>query len=283
MKVYLEVAIIDNLTINCLILSLTGKLFKTEKNKALIFLSSLVGTIFALIFPLIKASNALLLLLKILLGICMVAIALKPKSVKDLIFKFLMFLAFTFLLCGLILAVYECFGIDVNNIVLMSSSSVFPVSIFVFFVFVFFKLSKKIITTFFSFSKILKNKLQVRIYEKNKAFNLSAIFDSGNLLVDEKTRLPVCVISGNAFKKIYSSISLTDLILKKETGLNDAHYIHFSTVSSGKSSMLVFKPQKLEILLGGKWQQREIAIGISISQFSAKTAFDLLLNAQFEV
>jgi len=284
MKIYIEVAIIDNLVINFLLLYLTSKVFKITGNKLLIFFASLIGTIFAIILPLIRAGEAVLFCLKIMLGVCMVYLALKPKTFKKLVAEFILFFMMTFLLGGLIYAVFELFKIDVYSFVLLTNSAIYPISIFILAVFIFVFLSCKVIKILFNQIKSANKKFKIKISKGNKNYYFQALFDSGNLLQDEKTSLPVCVISHCAFKKIYKEVSLIDLVLKKVVGgLNQAHYISFSTISGSKNNMLVFRPDKLEIFNGKNWISKEIMLGVSLVNFSKKASFDLLLNSMCEV
>ena len=153
MKIYIEIAIIDNLIINFILLYLTGKIFKVFRGKLYVFFASLLGTVFALLFPLIHAGNLILIFLKTLLGCVMVYIAFAPKTFKRLSFEFFVFFTLTFLLGGIIYAVFGMFKIDIYNFVLFSTSSVFPISLFVLAVFGFATLTRKFVSLLFSLAK----------------------------------------------------------------------------------------------------------------------------------
>lgn len=282
MKIYVEVAIIDNLVINFLLLYLTGKFYKLSFSKLRLFLASLIGTAFALIFPLLRVGVFVLFCLKTLLGLVLVYVAFSPKKVKELTAEFASFILLTFLLGGLILAVFATLGISGDNFVLLSSSSIFPVSVFIVSVFVFFKLVIKFCGFLFSHAKIMKNVYKVKISNAGKCFEFKGFFDSGNLLKDESSGLPVCVISEKVFKKLCSGASSLDLILKKRVGLLDEHYVSFATVSNAKKSMLIFRPQKVEVFCGDKWEEKNVMLGICAFGLE-KGNFDLLLNGFCEV
>lgn len=246
-------------------------------------LSSILGTIFAILFPLIKCGTLVLILLKILLGNVMAYIAFKPKTYKKLIGLFGVFFGLTFSLGGVIFAVFEAFDVDVYNFVLFSSSAAFPISLFILCVFVFALACCKFVKFLFGAIKKNAGKFRARIARGGKGFEINAFFDSGNLLEDNKTALPVCVISSFAFFKIYKEISMIDLVLKKQITLRDAHYIKFKTISGGEKEMLVFRPDSMEIFVRGKWERKEIMLGVSMVNFAKKADFDLLLNAKCEV
>ena len=84
MEVYIEYVLLDNLIINSVLLDFTNKTLKLKVNKFRIFLSAMLGTIVAIILPFVKLSNSILIVLKIILGICMSAILKNHKSIKKI-------------------------------------------------------------------------------------------------------------------------------------------------------------------------------------------------------
>ena len=84
MNVYVEFVIIDNFVFDYLLLLLTFYKDRKQINKRII-ISSLFGTVFALVFPLLNLHELILFALKILLAFSMVAIAGKFITFKEYI------------------------------------------------------------------------------------------------------------------------------------------------------------------------------------------------------
>ena len=74
MEIYIEYVLIDNLVINALILLCTKKTLKLKTSWLRLGLSSLLGTVVAVMLPLINISSIFLILIKIGLGVLMVLI-----------------------------------------------------------------------------------------------------------------------------------------------------------------------------------------------------------------
>lgn len=112
MTVYIEYVIFNNFVIDYLLLKFTY-LFtgKTVKNFNL-FISSFVGAIFSLIFPLIRLGKIYSTIIKLLFGTLLVLITAKYKSKKEFIINLTIFYFLTFLLGGSIIGVYSIIGVS---------------------------------------------------------------------------------------------------------------------------------------------------------------------------
>jgi len=99
--------------------------------------------------------------------------------------------------------------------------------------------------------KIENHIKNIEIKIKDKTFKARGFMDTGNQLVDPKSKLPVCVISHELYVKILP---------------NNGYYIPVNTINkTGK--MLVFR---------AKVDEREVCLGVTNKTFSH---YDILLNA----
>lgn len=107
MIVYIEQVLIDNLSINYFLLWFSAAVFKQNFSRFRLFLASVLGTIFAFIFPLFVITPFVLFLLKMLVGLAMVLTAFKFENLKKTCAIFscfyfpLLFWVAQFLLCFL--------------------------------------------------------------------------------------------------------------------------------------------------------------------------------------
>ena len=100
--------------------------------------------------------------------------------------------------------------------------------------------------------------ITLRITHSCQCISLTALVDTGNLLRDPITRLPVIVISRQAASKLLPS-----------TGelLPGMRLISVRTVA-GTALMPIFRPQQLQLLLPQGWQSVHAVIGLSPDGYS---------------
>ena len=111
MVVYIEYAILDNVIINYLLLSVTNKICNLNVNFKKIFFSSVVATIFSILKPLVTLNNILAILLKLIMGCVIICILYKFKKFKHFLCVYLIFLSVTFLFGGFVIGILSIFNI----------------------------------------------------------------------------------------------------------------------------------------------------------------------------
>ena len=114
MQVYIEVVIINNLLINALILTLTLRFLRHKISKALIFISSAIGTIYAIFLPLADILN--LFVFKIILAILMVAIIMGRCTFKRYLSACAIFFSLTFAMGGITQGLASILSIDLAKV-----------------------------------------------------------------------------------------------------------------------------------------------------------------------
>lgn len=95
----------------------------------------------------------------------------------------------------------------------------------------------------------------VDIRFRGKQLSLTALIDTGNLLRDPVTGLPVIVISGCAARRLLPGT-------KDVSILPGVRLMSVRTIS-GTALMPLLRPDRVGILLGGLWQETEALIGLS--------------------
>ena len=115
MTVYIEYVLIDNFLIDYMLISLTLRVVGISINKVKVALTSALGAIFALIFPLLNLSEFILGALKLISGFLLITISTPRINGKKLYLCYVFFLTFTFLLGGTLIGVYEIFNLDYSS------------------------------------------------------------------------------------------------------------------------------------------------------------------------
>lgn len=282
MSIYIEYVIIDNLVINFLILLCVKKTLKLKSKWYRILLSSILGTIFAVILPLINLPPLATFPFKILLGLLMVLTAAKYVKLKDYVVAFLCFIMYTLLLGGACMATLLAFGTDLDllsqggyDIVLPLGVIFLIVSLYIYFI----MLLAKYLTRKREIEPYLR---QVTLYLGSKVLNLKAFIDSGNRLVDNKSGMPVIILSISALKKCFSQEDIECLMIdngRHSTCFKGVHKTEYNTISGEAKQMILFEADKLVIKQSeSEYTTNRFIVGVANKNFSDASSYDLLLN-----
>lgn len=262
MEVYIEFAIVDNLVIDYLLLYISCYTSKVRSNRLRLFIGSAVGTIFAICLTILDLSFISNLVLKFIIPFPMIICVFGIKELfgkninnlrKILLFYFI-FLAYTFLMGGLILAVFYILSIRLNSFIYLSYTSLVPVGVIVAVIAIYIK-SVILITRKLDKSRTVKNFLyDISFNYAGTMYNLTVFLDSGNFLKDTKTNLPVVIVSRDKLK----------------IDLNKLNSIEFSTASNTSGNMKILYPSDVRIFYHKDKEQiksQNIAIGVLNKNF----------------
>lgn len=288
MEVYIEYVVLDNLIINYVLLRLTNYTLKLNANKCLCFFSSVVGTIVAVLMPLIKfnlnatLNNFMLILLKVVLGFIMVLIIKKPKSFLNFLTTFFMFLTYTFVLGGMCFGLIYMLNLQTTFSGILMFGFEIPVSLFLLLGICYLKI-------LFSLIKLVKHRCNyskfyydVKLSVNNKKVVATGFLDSGNQIkiLDNA----IVVINYKTLLKLYPNLNFEKLIVGRltETGLKNAKMINVVN-SSGKTKMLTFMLDEITIVGENNMvlSFKNYVVGLAKTNFNGK--FDCLLSPEIFV
>ena len=189
MIIYLDIIFFENLCMNYIILYAAAIIRKNKIKQSRLALSSIIGSLYAIIIYLRIVNLASNIIMKIILSISMVWLAFNSKDFKSLAKDILMFYVVSFVFGGCSFALIYFIDpskVKINNGVLVG---IYPIKV---------TLIAGVIA-FISIQiafKITKNKLSVedmicsvKIYFEDKSIKVKALIDSGNMLKDPVTRL----------------------------------------------------------------------------------------------
>ena len=202
MNVYVEFVIIDNFVFDYLLLLLTFYKDRKQINKRII-ISSLFGTVFALVFPLLNLHELILFALKILLAFSMVAIAGKFITFKEYILQVNKFILLTFLFGGIIYGVYSLFGLE-YSFLYGTTNSFLPLGLMILTAIILYFSGVKLFCRFFEKKLIYPFVCKCKLYKNGQEITVNGFIDSGNSLLYNGCE-SVCIASGELVKKIYLS------------------------------------------------------------------------------
>lgn len=259
MTIYIDVVILENLVMNYIIIYATTIILKVKIRWISILISSFIGAIYAVISYIYDFAIYSSLGLKIILSIIMVYIAFRPQNVKQMWKHIIIFYLTSFVFGGVAFAliyVVKPQEILMKNGIFLGT---YPLKT------VFLGGIVGLVIIVISF-QMVKNKIskkdmycQIKIYLYGKEITLKSMIDTGNLLKEPITGMPVIVVEhtalyetipkeilnnlenilGGDFKKIPEEIQKEYMAKLK--------VIPFSSLGKQNGMLLGIKAEKVEI------------------------------------
>ncbi len=212
MVVFIEYVLIDNFCIDYLLLKTTYFIMNLTVKKTRLIISSLLGAIFSLVFPIINLTNLLSVLLKFVVGLFIVLVSYKFNSARTFYISAVVFLTLTFLTGGAIMGAYNLLGIDY--------SSETSIAIMIAPVYVFLKIGVAVIKYFYTKRHAVNYTYEVQITALKTSVTARGFLDTGNFLYDGFN--PVIVISKPLFNQLLKRGSVSGLKKQKITTVTGA-------------------------------------------------------------
>ena len=295
MEIYVYIIFLQNIIINFIILWATSKISDVETTFFRIFLSSMAGAFYAILFLIIHNLPIYSALWKFVFSIIMVYIAFRPRRIKYFIRIICVFYLTTFLFAGAAFALLYLIqgeGFIQNGIIYVfweTKLTVLVLSILL--VLIMIKIIRNII-------KYRLNKenlyVPVRISFENESICISALIDTGNSLYDPITRKPVIIVEFKALKKLLPQeirkmfdscedkdlVGLTDIVSGSKWAQR-FRLIPFRSLGRENGMLVGFKPDLVEIGENlDKNKMKNVVVGIYNRTFSKADKYSALLNRE---
>ena len=271
MTIYVEYIIIDNLVINTFILILTKIILHKSTTKIRIFLSALLGTITALISPLLP--DSINNIIRIPLGVCMVMLAFKTENIKQLAITFSVFLICTFVFGGACYGIMQFLGIKAVLSNGINYTYSFPIGAVLLVCAVIFIATKNIALYLYQKRKHDKFCYEITLFDGSKKVVATAFLDTGNKLAyDGKA---ISIINFKTFNQLFPKISIADILLKKALHLKKEKYVQIQSIDGNRNSVLTFEIDKLCI---EKTIVANAKLGLCLTEFNKKLNSDVIIS-----
>lgn len=258
MTVYLDIVLIENLCMNYIILFATGFIMKLKMKHLRLILSSLLGSIYAILAYMQVLEIYSTMIMKIILSICMVYIAFVPKNIRAALKELLIFYLVSFVFGGCALALL--YFLKPEDIFMINGMYIgsYPLKVVLLggiVGFVIMYIGFKVVK-----GRMNKKKLvyQVEIEIDGKKVELKAMLDTGNMLKDPITGTPVIIIEKQKLYQIIPENILenTERIIGGdwEKCNENLEYrarfriIPFSSIGKQNGMLLGFKADKIKII-----------------------------------
>lgn len=259
MTIYIDVVILENLIMNYIIMYATAIILKKKVKIVRLFISSMLGAIYAIVSYIFKNPIYSVTTLKIILSIVMVYIAFKSKTPKELIKQLLIFYMTSFVFGGAALSLIYLIKpqeAQMKNGIFSGEYSLKVVFLggivgFSIIIIAFETIKRKI-----SSQDIFYD---IEIYIEGAKIETKAMIDTGNMLKEPITNTPVIVVEHTLLydvipKQILNNIDeilLGNLeILEekvREKYLTKFKFIPFSSIGKANGMLLGIKADKIII------------------------------------
>ena len=295
MTIYLDVVLIENLCMNYIILFATGYILKIEIKHIRLIRSALLGGIYSVAAYLQILEIYSNILLKIILSIVMVYIGYNSKNIKQIIKQLLFFYLITFVFGGCAFALL--YFIKPEQILMRNGVYIgtYPLKIVILGGIVGFTIT----VIAFKYAKMKINKknmfCELEIYFENKKINTIALIDTGNMLKDPITSMPVIVVEKSVLKNVLPDIIIDNLnkiiggdVPKEVYEDKNLNYITkfrvipFSSIGKENGLLLGFKSNKIKISTQEEGQKviENVIVGIYDHSLSKKNNYFALVGLE---
>lgn len=292
MTIYLDVVLIENLCMNYIILFATGYILKLKLNHIKIIISSLIGSVYAIVCYMQILEIYSNIVTKIILSIVMVYIAFKAKNIKICIKQVLMFYLISFVFGGCAFALL--YIIRPQDIITRNGVFVgtYPIKIAILGAIVGF------ILTYLVF-KLIKNRISnksvfydIGVYLRKKKILVKAMLDTGNFLREPITQMPVILIEKDKLYELLPKNILDNIdeiiggdklenITEQEKNeyLSKFKIIPFNSVGKQNGILIGFKVDKIYIIENDEEKEiTDIIVGIFNGKFDRRDRYSALLG-----
>lgn len=269
---YIDIILVENIIMNYIILLATGVITKVKMKPIRMLCSCIVGGMYVVMTYVSNFSMYQHQSTKIMLALTMIYIAFHPGNVKKLLQEVIIFYLTSFCFGGAAYYLLYYINSEKNNRYGEMTIEAYPVKIALLggiLGFFLITLAFKLIKNRFDRNSILYS---VELVYEGKSSVLKAILDTGNLLVEPITSLPVVVVEAEKLKKIMTQETMDTLLnIVEKTPMEEiderlkarCRLIPFSSLGKEKGMLVGVKPDYIKIWDDEKeYMIKDVIIGI---------------------
>lgn len=291
MTIYVDILFLENLILNTIILYASTIILNSKPKHFRILVASCLGAIYVVIFYIFKIKIYIDIVAKLMLAICMVYIVYRPNKVMDLIKYVVIFFLVSFVFGGASLGliyIVNSNNVTIQNGIIHGAYTVKTIFLGVIIAFIIIILSFKLVK-----SKLTKKDMfcKIKINIEGKEIETKAMLDTGNLLKEPITNIPVVIVENTVLKDALPKELLenTENILGgdiekipneiKDIYLPKVKVIPFSSLGKQNGMLLGIKADSITVVKEeGKKEIDKIIIGIYSKPLSKRGEYKALLG-----
>lgn len=261
MVVYLDMLLLENFLVNLFLLTITMQTIKKKVPTGRLMLSSIIGTSYVLTIVIPKLKLFTTTPFKIVVAVIMILIAIKDKSVIEILKAMGIFVLYSILLAGMAfyLAIKDNPSLSPSAMIYNFSYKNLILSLMITYILVYklivYVKERRILTSYVYNTEICIDNVKTII----KAF-----LDTGNELREPATNLPVIIVEKELFK---------DLNLKT----HDIYNIPYSVVNGYNGKLIGIRPDSVKININGDVREKNLILAFSDKKLSKHSDYNGLL------
>lgn len=291
MTVYIDVVFLENLILNVIILYATSLIAKTNLKIIRTLISASIGSIYAIMYYIFQIGLYSNIIFKFVLSVIMIYVAFNPKEFKTLLKVLILFYLTSFVFGGASLSVIYLVNaqrINIQNGMIIGKYTMNTIFTGIIIAFIVIVIAFKIIK-----SKISKNDLfcDIRFKINNKEIKTKAMLDTGNLLKEPITNIPVVVVEHKLLYDVIPNEILDNIenILGgdledisdevKSDYISKLKVIPFTSLGKQNGILLGIKADELIVEeMNGEKKIDKVIIGIYNKELSKKRTYSALIG-----
>jgi len=257
MTVYLDIIFVENVCMNYIILYATGLINKNKINQIRLVLSSLLGSVYVLMSYTVRLYNVSNITIKILLSISMIYLAFKPTNIKILFKNLIIFYLTSFAFGGC--AFFLLYFMKPQDILVKDGILIgtYPIKIAILggiIGFIIINIAFSVVKGRISKKDML---CEIEIFVLGKSLHIKAMLDTGNLLQEPISGIPVVIVEKEMLKKIIPADildNMENIIKGKMQNIGDLgeyglklRIIPFNSLGKENGMLLGIKAEKIVI------------------------------------
>lgn len=294
MTIYIDIVIIENLIMNYIILCATGIVSKNKIRHLRLIMASLLGAIYSVVAYMKILEIYSNIVLKILLSVIIVYIAYNPQTVKKLWKTLVMFYLVSFVFGGVafsLIYIIKPQDIIMKNGLFLGTYPLKTIILGAIVAFAIIIIAVKIIRKKFTTKDMI---CDIEIILNNKKINTKALIDTGNMLKEPITNIPVVVVEKILLyecipKEILNNINqIIGGDLEKIPQQIQSQYISklklipFSSLGKQNGMLLGIKVQQIKIIKESEEITKEnIIVGIYQQSLTKNREYQALMGMEF--
>lgn len=260
MELYIEYVILDNFSMNFVILKMLDKLLGIVTNRVNKAIICVLGSIFAIFLPYLYFDKLLLFFYRIVVSIILVMCMRRFRSFKSFLQVYGLFVLCTFVCGGVCYGMINLLGIGYTKSGILISEFEFPVGLFI-------TIMAVVVVGIFRLINVCKRKMyranyiyKIILIDGGKRVESFGFCDTGNNVVFDSNG--VNIISLDLFSKLHKDVNLTSVVLGKmaDSDLRGVEYIPIAGLSQSKK-YLSFLIDKM-IVGGVEFSYPRIAVAL---------------------
>lgn len=292
MTVYLDIVFVENVLMNYIIIFATGVVIKTDCKKYRIFFASCMGAVYTVVMYLNIIPIYSNFFMKFALSIAIVYIAFTPNNFKHLLKDLIIFYLISFAFGGCVFALMYFLKpqmAEIRNGVFVGSYPIKVALLGAIVAFVVIQMSFKLVKTKLSKKDVI---YRVTLIIDNKSVDIPALLDTGNLLKDPITGLPVIVVEHKCLFSLIPGKVLNNIEkilggdlgeLTKDDEFNNIisrfRMIPFSSLGKQNGLLLGIKADSINIILDDKNETiNNVIIGIYDKSFTKNGMYSAIFG-----